>query len=105
MDVLLLSRLQFAATTLIKGLKDFPKDERPPVLLSFLSFRIMVALGTLFPLLALIGVILRNRLLENPWYLQLMLVVVILFLPGVLAYQAWNYFLFKSKVTKEDLVY
>jgi cytochrome d ubiquinol oxidase subunit I len=60
----------------IKGLKDFPKDERPPVLLSFLSFRIMVALGTLFPLVTLIGIFLRNRLLENPWYLKLMLFAI-----------------------------
>ena len=57
----------------IKGLRDFPKDERPPVLLTFLSFRIMVGLGTLFPLLMLVGIYLRNRLTENPWYLYIML--------------------------------
>ncbi len=57
----------------ITGLKDIPKDERPPVLLTFLSFRVMVALGTLFPILTLIGLYLRNRLLENPWYLKIML--------------------------------
>jgi cytochrome d ubiquinol oxidase subunit II len=37
--------------------------------------------------------------------LKIMLVVVILFVPIVLAYQTWNYFLFKSKVTREDMVY
>jgi cytochrome d ubiquinol oxidase subunit I len=57
----------------IKGLKDFPKDERPPVLPTFLSFRIMVALGMYFPLVTLIGVYFRNRLLEKTWYLKLML--------------------------------
>ena len=57
----------------ITGLKDIPKDERPPVLLTFISFRTMVALGTLFPLLTLIGLYLRNRLLEHPWYLKIML--------------------------------
>ena len=36
----------------VKGLKDFPKEDRPPVLLTFLSFRLMVGLGTLFILLA-----------------------------------------------------
>ena len=36
----------------------------------------MVALGTLFPLLTLIGIYLRNRLLENPWYLKLMLFAI-----------------------------
>ncbi|MBQ9407578.1 MAG: cytochrome ubiquinol oxidase subunit I [Desulfovibrio sp.] len=37
----------------VKGLKDFPKEDRPPVLPTFLSFRVMVALGGLFVLLAL----------------------------------------------------
>jgi cytochrome d ubiquinol oxidase subunit I len=60
----------------VKGLKDFPKEERPPVLLTMLSFRIMVGLGMLFPLLTLIGFFLRKRLLENPWYLRIMLVAI-----------------------------
>jgi cytochrome d ubiquinol oxidase subunit I len=30
----------------VKGLNDFPRDERPPVLPTFLAFRGMVALGT-----------------------------------------------------------
>ena len=36
----------------VKGLKAFPKNERPPVLPVFFSFRIMVGLGFLFLLLA-----------------------------------------------------
>jgi cytochrome d ubiquinol oxidase subunit I len=48
----------------VKGLKDIPKDERPPVLLTFLSFRVMVALGTLFPLLALVAWVTRKGI-EN----------------------------------------
>ncbi|MEW5724219.1 MAG: cytochrome ubiquinol oxidase subunit I, partial [Thermodesulfobacteriota bacterium] len=39
----------------VKGLKDFPKEERPPVLLSFLSFRTMVGLGLWFALLTAWG--------------------------------------------------
>ena len=57
----------------IKGLKAFPRDERPPVLLTFLSFRGMVALGMYFVLMMIIGVWKRNRLLESPGYLKLML--------------------------------
>jgi cytochrome d ubiquinol oxidase subunit I len=57
----------------IKGLKEFPKDERPPVLLTFISFRGMVALGTYFVLVMIIGVWKRNQLLESPAYLKLML--------------------------------
>ena len=57
----------------IKGLKAFPRDERPPVLLTFLSFRGMVALGMYFVLMMIIGVWKRNRLLESPGYLKWML--------------------------------
>ena len=57
----------------VKGLKDFPKDERPPVFLSFISFRVMVALGTLFPILCIIGWCKRKRLIESPRYLKIML--------------------------------
>ncbi len=57
----------------VTGLKDIPKDERPPVMLTFASFRTMVALGTLFPLLTIIGLVLRKRLLESRWYLWIML--------------------------------
>jgi cytochrome bd ubiquinol oxidase subunit II len=34
-----------------------------------------------------------------------MLVVVVIFVPIVLAYQAWAYNLFKTKANLEDLVY
>jgi cytochrome d ubiquinol oxidase subunit I len=57
----------------IKGLKEFPKDERPPVLLTFISFRGMVARGTDFVLVMIIGVWRRNQLLESPAYLKVML--------------------------------
>lgn len=60
----------------IKGLKDFPKDERPPVLLTFVSFRAMVGLGSYFILVTILGFILRNKLLEYPLYLKLMMVSV-----------------------------
>lgn len=57
----------------VKGLKDFPKDERPPVLLTFVSFRLMVALGIYFIIMTVTGFIKRNRLLECPGYLKLMM--------------------------------
>jgi cytochrome d ubiquinol oxidase subunit I len=60
----------------VRGLNDFPKEDRPPVLLTFLSFRIMVILGTLFPLLTLIGWFLRKRLVENRWYLMIMVAAI-----------------------------
>jgi cytochrome d ubiquinol oxidase subunit I len=60
----------------VTGLKDIPKDERPPVLLTFLSFRTMVALGTLLPLLTLVGLFLRKKLTEVRWYLWVMLFAI-----------------------------
>ena len=57
----------------VKGLKDFPKDERPPVLPTFVSFRLMVALGGYFILMSAIGFWKRNRLMDSPRYLKLML--------------------------------
>jgi cytochrome d ubiquinol oxidase subunit I len=60
----------------VKGLKDFPREERPPVLIPFFSFRTMVGLGTLFILLTMIGWLRRNRLLESPLYLKIMVLSV-----------------------------
>lgn len=42
---------------------------------------------------------------SSPLTLKIMLVVVILFVPVVLAYQTWAYFMFKDKVTLDDLIY
>ncbi|QTA92476.1 cytochrome d ubiquinol oxidase subunit II [Desulfonema magnum] len=42
---------------------------------------------------------------SSPLTLKIMLVVVIVFIPLVIAYQTWAYNLFKGKVTKEDLSY
>jgi cytochrome d ubiquinol oxidase subunit I len=57
----------------VKGLKDFPANERPPVLISFISFRLMVALGVFFLLVTVIGFFIRNRLEDFPRYLKVML--------------------------------
>ena len=54
------------------GLKDIPKQDRPPVLPTFISFRTMVGLGTLFILLMIYGWIRRNKLLESPKFLKIM---------------------------------
>ncbi len=42
---------------------------------------------------------------SSPLTLKIMLVVVILFVPLVLAYQIWTYWMFKDKVTQEDWMY
>jgi cytochrome d ubiquinol oxidase subunit I len=59
----------------IKGLKDFPEDERPPVFLSFWSYHIMIGLGMLFILQAIIGgyLLVRKKIWETKWYLKILL--------------------------------
>jgi len=42
---------------------------------------------------------------SSPLTLKIMLIVVLLFLPIVLAYQIWSYILFKDKVEVEELIY
>jgi cytochrome d ubiquinol oxidase subunit I len=56
----------------VKGLSDFPKEDRPPVVLSFLSFRLMVGLGTLFIVLAGFTFLVRNRLDKYPRLLKVL---------------------------------
>ncbi len=59
----------------IRGLKEFPKEDRPPVLITFLSFRGMAALGILFMILSFISYIYskRGNLELNTTLLRIML--------------------------------
>ena len=56
----------------VKGLRDFPKQDRPPVLPAFLSFRVMVGLGFLFVALTAWAFLRRERILESPGLLKLL---------------------------------
>jgi cytochrome d ubiquinol oxidase subunit I len=62
----------------VKGLKSFPPDLRPPVLPTFLSFRVMAGMGTLLILLALIGVFLssKQKLETTPLFLKIMILTI-----------------------------
>jgi cytochrome d ubiquinol oxidase subunit I len=60
----------------VTGLKDIPKDERPPVLITFIAFRTMVGLGTLFIILMAWGWFRRKKLLESPLFLKAMLYAI-----------------------------
>jgi cytochrome d ubiquinol oxidase subunit I len=62
--------------TPVQGLKDWPADERPPVMLTFLSFRAMVGLGTLLPILCIWAFLRRNKLTETPRLLKAMLFAI-----------------------------
>ncbi len=57
----------------VKGLKDFPKEERPPVALTFVAFRLMVGLGVLFVVLTVWAWMKRHKLESSPGMLKVML--------------------------------
>jgi len=86
----LLSYLAFHDTQAeITGLKAFSKENRPPVLPTFLSFRGMAALGMLFMLLTLVAFILSvsNKIESSRTFLRIMLYAIPL--PYIAAQLGW----------------
>ncbi len=59
----------------VKGLKAWPKDERPPSALIFWTFRVMVGLGLLMVLTGLISAYLRwsGQLFDTPLFTKLLI--------------------------------
>jgi cytochrome d ubiquinol oxidase subunit I len=57
----------------VKGLKDFPADQRPPVAIVYFAFRIMVGIAILMLLIVATGLWLlaRGGLERSVWYLRL----------------------------------
>ena len=54
------------------GLRDFPREDRPPILATFLSFRLMLGLGGLFLLLAGLAAFCRKSLEKRRWLCRLL---------------------------------
>ena len=57
----------------IKGLKEWPADQRPPVGPPFFAFRIMVGIGVIMLLIVVVGQVLQlsRRLWDSVWYHRL----------------------------------
>ena len=57
----------------IRGLKQWPRDQRPPVAAPFYCFRIMVGIGIIMLVVVIIGQILQftRRLFDSVWFLRL----------------------------------
>lgn len=57
----------------VKGLKEWSKQDRPPVAIVFWTFRVMVAIGFLMAAIGFYGLYLRwrRRLYDTRWFLQL----------------------------------
>ncbi|KIX12567.1 cytochrome ubiquinol oxidase subunit I [Dethiosulfatarculus sandiegensis] len=56
----------------VKGLNDIPKEDHPPVLLTFLGFRLMVGLGALFILLSAWAWLKRKDPSQSPLLLKIL---------------------------------
>ncbi len=60
----------------VKGLKEWPRDERPPVAITFWSFRVMVGLGMLFILLSILAVARRHDPEKYPLFLRILILTI-----------------------------
>lgn len=60
----------------VTGLDKFPKSERPPIAISYMSYHLMIALGSLFAVIALLGILfnITGTLYTRRWYLWLLLI-------------------------------
>lgn len=73
----LLSLLSYHSTSAeVKGLRDFPKEERPPVALTFFNFRIMVGLGFFFGVIAILAWLKRNAPETAPGLLKTLIYTI-----------------------------
>lgn len=62
----------------VLGLNEFKPDERPPVLLPYMSYHVMIALGSLFALLAAVSALLlfRGTAYTSKWFLVSMIAAI-----------------------------
>jgi cytochrome d ubiquinol oxidase subunit I len=62
----------------VLGLSEFPKEDRPPVLLPFAGYHIMILLGLVFILMAVAGIrlLLKKKLTTSRGFLKLLLFAV-----------------------------
>jgi cytochrome d ubiquinol oxidase subunit I len=61
----------------VQGLDAFKPEDRPPVLLPYLSYHVMIGLGFLFAVMALIGILLAafRKLFSARWYHLILLCI------------------------------
>lgn len=76
------------ANGVYKGLKEWPKEERPPVAITFWSFRLMVGLGLFFAVVSIVAWLKRKRPETSPGLLKVL--VVCIPLPYLAASLGWT---------------
>jgi len=57
----------------VTGLRDIPKEDRPPVLVTYVAFRLMVGFGGVLLLVAIVAWFRRNRIESSPLLLKVLL--------------------------------
>ena len=72
----------------VKGLKAFPKEDRPPVWPVFVAFRLMVGLGTIFIIVAVLTFLFKNCLMGLRY--PLLLYVLMIPLPYLTLELGWT---------------
>jgi cytochrome d ubiquinol oxidase subunit I len=72
----------------VTGLRDIPRQDRPPVLATFLSFRLMTGLGSLLLLLVIVAWLFRNRIAASRLLLHSFLYLIPL--PYILCGLGWT---------------
>jgi cytochrome d ubiquinol oxidase subunit I len=67
--------INFDADSRVMGLREFPHDQWPPVMVPFMTYHLMILLGLFFIGFTLLGLFLlrRGRLESTRWFLLLML--------------------------------
>jgi cytochrome d ubiquinol oxidase subunit I len=68
--------IDFNPNGTVQGLDQFKKDDLPPIVITYLTYHGMILIGSLFALMAFIGLVLMltRKLHESRWYLWLLLV-------------------------------
>lgn len=72
--------VHFDSSKPVVGMDQIPKENRPPINIVFQSFHIMVAIGMLFILISIVGIILwaTNKLWNARWFLWILVFAVLL---------------------------
>jgi cytochrome d ubiquinol oxidase subunit I len=62
----------------VKGLSAYPRDLRPPVELTYYAYHVMIALGSIFLAVGLVGVLLlwRGALFRSRWFLWIAMLII-----------------------------
>ena len=70
--------IHFDSNAKVQGLNEFGEDELPPIVITYLSYHGMILIGSLFALMAFMGLVLMSikKLHESRWYLTILLAAV-----------------------------